>query len=98
VLREFSCGVSFVSIEGDEWLMLMGGFWTVGLMQLCSHIKTRLPVRSVRLRVRKVGAFTHTPSVLGASQVFTVTAALTEQNKASEKGCADHGEEKVCLL
>ena len=75
----------------------MGGFWTVGLVQLCSHIKTCLRVRSARARVRKVGALTHTPSVLGASQVFALTAALTEQEKASEKDCADHGEQEVCL-
>ena len=65
---------------------------------MCSHIKTRLRVRSVRARVRKVGALTHTPSVLGASQVFAITAALAEQDKASEKDCADHGDEEVYLL
>jgi hypothetical protein len=78
--------------------MLKGDFWTVGLVQLCSHIKTCLRARSVHARVRKIGALTCTPTVLGASEVFAAAAALAKQEKASEQDSAEHGEEKVCLM
>jgi hypothetical protein len=48
--------------------------------------------------VRKIGALTCTPTVLGASEVFAAAAALAKQEKASEQDSAEHGEEKVCLM